>query len=139
MERIRLAYITILSSISNVCAERGHPGIPILVHGYDYPVPDGRGFFGGWGPLPGPWLEPGFRRKGYAEMSVRKQMCVKLIDRLDTMLANLAGKPPFAHVKFLDLRNTLPTGAKYKDWWANELHPTAKGFEAVTKKFAAVI
>ena len=72
-------------------------------------------------------------------MSERKQICVKLIDRFNTMLAGLAGKPPFGHVKFLDLRNTLPTGASYKTWWANELHPTEKGYEAVTRKFAAVI
>jgi hypothetical protein len=22
-----------------------------VIHGYDYPVPDGRGFLGGWGPF----------------------------------------------------------------------------------------
>jgi hypothetical protein len=138
-QRVRDAYVTILSAITEICkAYLGHP-VPIVVHGYDYPVPDGRGFWGGWGPFPGPWLEPGFRRKGYAAMSVRKQICVEFIDRFDAMLANLAGKPPFAHVRFLDLRNTLPTGSTYKTWWADELHPTAKGFEAVTKKFAAVI
>jgi hypothetical protein len=42
-------------------------------------------------------------------------------------------------VRYLDLRNTLSGGPNYKDWWANELHPTAKGFEAVTKKFAASV
>jgi len=138
-QRTRDAYVTILSAITEICkAHLGQP-VPIVVHGYDYPVPDGRGFWGGVGPLPGPWLEPGFRRKGYAQMSERKQICVKLIDRFNTMLAGLAGKPPFGHVKFLDLRNTLPTGASYKTWWANELHPTEKGYEAVTRKFAAVI
>ena len=138
-ERSRDAYVTILSAITEICkAHLGHP-IPIVVHGYDYPVPDGRGFFGGWGPLPGPWLEPGFRRKGYSQMSVRKQLCVMLIDRFNAMVSGLADKPPFAHVRYLYLRNTLPTGANYKDFWANELHPTAMGFERVTKKFAAIV
>jgi len=138
-QRARNAYITILSAITQICKKYlGHP-VPIVIHGYDYPVPDGRGFWSGWGPLPGPWLEPGFRRKGYADMSVRKQICVKLIDRFDTMLADLAGKAPFTHVKFLNLRGTLRTDASYKTWWDNELHPTRKGFEAVTKKFAAII
>ncbi|MEQ1572332.1 MAG: aldo/keto reductase, partial [Myxococcota bacterium] len=27
--------------------------------------PLGRGFLGGWGPLPGPWLDPGLCQKGY--------------------------------------------------------------------------
>lgn len=72
-------------------------------------------------------------------MSKRKQICVKLIDRFNEMLAGIEGKPPFQHVKFLNLRNTLPTGSSYKNWWANELHPTQKGFDAITKKFAAII
>ena len=138
-QRLREAYATILSAITAICKHHlGHP-VPIVIHGYDYPVPDGRGFAGGWGPLPGPWLEPGFRRKGYLEMTRRKQICVTLIDRFDAMLADLAGTPPFEHVRFLNLRKTLSTGSTYKTWWANELHPTRKGFDAVTKKFAAII
>jgi hypothetical protein len=97
------------------------------------------GFWGGWGPLPGPWLEPGFRKKGYAQMTVRDRICVALIDRFNEMLSGVAGKPPFGHVRHLDLRNTLPRGPKYKEWWANELHPTGRGFEAVTRKFAAIV
>ena len=138
-QRARNAYVTILSAVTEVCkALLGHP-VPIVIHGYDYPVPDGRGFLGGFGPFPGPWLEPGFRRKGYTVMSKRKQICVDLINRFNTMLSGLAGKPPFGHVKFLDLRGTLSTGADYKTWWDNELHPTKKGFNAVTKKFAAIV
>ena len=138
-QRVRNAYVTILRTVTRICeGYLGHP-IPIIIHGYDYPVPDGRGFLGGWGPLPGPWLEPGFRRKGYTQMSVRKQMCITLLDRFNDTLASIAGKPPFAHVKYLDLRRTLSNGTKYKTDWANELHPTKKGFEDVTAKFAAII
>ncbi len=61
------------------------------------------------------------------------------IDRSNRMLQGVSHTPAFEHVKDLDLRNTLATGSKYKDDWANELHPTAKGFAAVTAKFAAVI
>jgi lysophospholipase L1-like esterase len=138
-ERVRDAYVTILSAITAICKAQIGQTVPIVVHGYDYPIPDGRGFWGGWGPLPGPWLDPSFRRKGYAAMTVRRQLCVTLIDRFNAMIAKLAGKPPFTHVRYLDLRNTLSGGPNYKDWWANELHPTAKGFEAVTKKFAASV
>ena len=45
----------------------------------------------------------------------------------------------FSHVRFVDLRGTLPGGSTYKDWWANELHPTEKGFEAVAARFADAI
>jgi lysophospholipase L1-like esterase len=136
-ERIRLAYITLLSAISHVCAQSGHPGIPILVHGYDYPVPDGRGFLGGWGFLPGPWLEPGFREKGYLQLARKKQIAKLLIDRFNAMLAGVAAMPEFAHVQYVDLRNTLSTGADYRLWWDNELHPTARGFDRVVEKLRA--
>jgi hypothetical protein len=138
-ERVRDAYVTILSAVTAISHGQAGGTIPIVVHGYDYPVPDGRGFLGGWGPLPGPWLEPGFRRKGYADMAPRMRIVVALIDRFNRMLSGLAGRPPFSHVRYLDLRGTLSTGRNYKDWWANELHPTRRGFEAVTAKFAAVI
>lgn len=138
-ERVRNAYATILSAITSICVEKlGHP-VPIVVHGYDYPVPDGRGYSGGGGPLPGPWFEPGFRRKGYAEITVRKKICSDLIDRFNAMLESFAGKAPFAHVRYLDLRGTLPTDANYKTWWDNELHPTRKGFREVARKFAAIV
>jgi len=138
-ERLQDAYVTILAAITNVCESLVARPLPIIVHGYDYPVPDGRGFLGGWGPLPGPWLEPGFRRKGFAAMAARKPVMVELIDRFNAMLRRIAGKQPFKHVRYLDLRNTLSTGANYRDWWGNELHPTRIGFETVAAKFAAVI
>ena len=100
---------------------------------------DGRGFWSGWGPLPGPWLEPGFRRKGYGSMTERERICIKLIDRFNLMLRSVAGKPPFTHVRHLDLRGTLPHGARYKDWWADELHPSERGFKEVTRKFAMAV
>ncbi|WP_119390836.1 SGNH/GDSL hydrolase family protein [Taklimakanibacter lacteus] len=138
-ERARDAYATILSAITAICTNHLGQPLPIVVHGYDYPVPDGRGYLGGFGPLPGPWLDPGFRRKGYAQMTQRKQICVALIDRFNAMLKSLAGKPPFAHVKFLDLRNTLAAGATYKNDWENELHPTERGYQKVAAKFAGAV
>jgi hypothetical protein len=139
LERIRLAYITILQSITQICALRGHPHIPILVHGYDYPVPDGRGFLGGWGFLPGPWLEPGFREKEYKNTSQRKQIAAQLIDRFNAMLSGVVTISQFSHVRYVDLRNTLSSGTDYQKWWDNELHPTEKGFQAVVTKFSTTL
>jgi lysophospholipase L1-like esterase len=138
-QRVRLAYATILSAVTAIAEQRTGGRIPIIVHGYDYPVPDGRGFLGGWWFLPGPWLEPGFREKGFDRLSERVDLMKVLIDRFNTMLSQLANRPAFSHVHYVDLRNTLSTGPGYKQLWANELHPTPKGFELVTKKLAAVI
>jgi hypothetical protein len=138
-ERIRTAYVTVLVAVTEVCERRLNRRLPILVHGYDYPVPDGRGFMGGWWALPGPWLEPGFREKGFDNMTDRVRLIKQLIDRFNSMLENVAGMSEFSHVQYIDLRNTLATGANYKTYWANELHPTQKGFELVSNRFAEAL
>ena len=133
--RVRMAYLTIVSAVTRVCETyRGHR-VPILVHGYDYPVPDGRGYPGGWWLLPGPWLEPGFREKGFDQLSERIALMRPLIDRFNTMLRKVANAPGLSHVRYIDLRGTL-AGPDYQLLWANELHPTRDGFSLVAQGFA---
>lgn len=141
-QRIRTAYIQILSIVTSVSKQLWpkQPAIPILVHGYDYPVPDGRGFLGGWGPLPGPWLEPGFRQKNYADLQERIAIAATLIERFNAMLQSITAMAAFRHVSYVDLRNTLSTRpADYRKWWGNELHPTKDGFIKVTQRFVEVL
>jgi hypothetical protein len=63
----------------------------------------------------------------------------QLIDRFNTMLADVTALPEFRHVHYLDLRGTLKNDATYKQFWANELHPSARGFDMVTQKFVTLI
>ena len=135
-QRVRLAYVTILNAITHVCQARLGRPVPILVHGYDYPVPDGRGFLGGWWFLPGPWLEPGFREKGFANLAERVALAKELIDRFNVQVKDVASMSAFPHVTYVDLRGALSVGSDYRTWWDNELHPTALGFEKVTQRFA---
>jgi hypothetical protein len=137
--RIRDAYVAMISALTAI--SQGYLGrpIPIITHGYDYPVPDGRGFLGGWAVLPGPWLEPGFRQKGYRDRSRNVGIMKTLMDRFNRMLEEVSAIPAFSHVRYLDLRGTLPTDTTYKRFWANELHPTGRGFDLVTSKFAKVL
>ena len=133
-QRIKHAYVTIISAITQVCKKRLGRVIPILVHGYDYPVADGRGYL--W---LGPWLHPGFQEKGYDNMEDRILIMEELIDRLNKMLLGISKLPDFKHVRHVDVRTSLSndlSGKKWKKWWANELHPTRKGFRLVAKKFA---
>src|SRR5437879_13819732 len=138
-ERIIAAYASMLASITASCEKYFSKKLPILVHGYDYPVPDGRGFLGGW-PFPGPWLDPGFREKNFADLAQRIGMMRDLMDQFNAMVQSLTTHPDLQHVHYIDLRGTLSNQLRdYKDWLANELHPSEKGFEAVTAKFAAVL
>jgi lysophospholipase L1-like esterase len=138
-QRLRSAYITILSSITRICEEWLQRPLPILIHGYDYPVPDGRGFLGGWSFLPGPWLEPSFREKGFEEINERKAITKELMDRFNKMLSEVTAQSGFQHVTYVDLRKTLLTDSKYKQSWENELHPTIKGFRAITDRFVTLL
>jgi len=138
-QRIRNAYIAILSSVTEVCERRLHRKIPILIHGYAHAVPDGRGYWiGGW-LMPGPWLKPGFDMKGFEVMPENISMVRKLIDRFNEMLIDLTKLPKFSHVTHVDLRKTLKNDKTWKTWWENEIHPTEKGFKKVTKAIADVL
>ena len=140
--RIAIAYTTIISAVTQACTTLVGAPVPIVLHGYDYPVPDGRGFLGGFGWLPGPWLEPGFREKGYDDLQERVDVARVLIDRFNAALQTVVATPGFGHVRFLDLRNSLSTtlaNDRYKDWWGNELHPTYDGFDRIAARFAAVV
>lgn len=100
---------------------------PIFIHGYDYPVPDGRGF--GFGLIrSGPWLAPAMDAcRVPADMALRRDIARTLIDRLnDDVFAPL--HDPDGHVIHIDSRGILANGGGYTDDWANEMHPTNRGF-----------
>jgi len=134
--RLREAYVKILSGLTGVAKTYLGKPLPIVIHGYDHPLPDGRGFLGGWWALPGPWLKPGFERKGYKDFPTNTKLVADLIDRFNTMLASVSAIPAFSHVHYLDLRGTLKQDKKL---WANELHPSDTGFDMVSQKFADLI
>jgi hypothetical protein len=141
-QRIATAYRRMLDAITALSQHYAGRKLPILVHGYDYAVPDGRGVLGGFGWLPGPWLQPGFHEKHFVNLPEMTAQIVDLIDRFNTMLKKLAQEPAYkGQVYYVDLRGTLPNTlpSAYKKWWANELHPEPKGFEAVKAKFAEVL
>jgi hypothetical protein len=137
--RLKSAYLSLIDKIGALCKQHfDRDDIPILVHGYDYPVPDGRGYWGGWGPLPGPWLKPSFDRKGYTGLAQNTKLMQQLIGRFNDMLASIS----LAHVHHVDLRETLSndlTDRQYRDFWDNELHPEDRGFEAVAEEFQNVL
>ena len=134
--RLRDAYAFLIAGLTELSKRYLDRPIPILVHGYDYPIPDGRGFLGGWGFLPGPWLRPGFHQKGHEDQAKNTKVMRDLINSFNKMLKQISAAPQFSHVRYLDLRRTLQSSGRD---WANELHPTPRGFGAVAEKFARAI
>jgi hypothetical protein len=133
-ERVRDAYLHIIARVTAVCERMLGNAVPILIHGYGHVVPDGDGVLGGWGPLPGPWLRPGFIEKGFNQLAANTELMKKLMNRFNDMIQGVAGQ--FAHVKYVNLRAVLPATKKL---WANELHPKEQGFKLAAEKFAALL
>ena len=141
-ERVFISYYCLITQINAVCMDRLNHVLPIVIHGYDYMVPDGRGVLGGWGPLPGPWLKPGFHDKSFNDLPANLLLMHDLIDTLNTTMSAIASDGGLGDVRYLDLRGTLNsdlTAKAYKSSWANELHPSADGFEALAASFAYLL
>ncbi len=152
-ERLRAAMASLIGVVTRLSEVHFEKRVRVVVHGYDHAIPDGRGYLGGTWVLPGPWLEPGFRRKGYVPAERRKRMSAlgsnasavrELIDRHNAMLAGLVrdlAAEGVDHVRYVDLRGTLSDRLpkRYLDDWNDELHPTRAGFERVADKIARAI
>jgi hypothetical protein len=107
--------------------------VDIFLHGYDYPVPDGRGFDALIFKLAGPWLASAMDEvRVPSDPVLRKQVCRILIDRVNDTFAMFAR--PADGVHCVDCRNVLRSDAQYLDDWANELHPTFDGFDKLVEQ-----
>jgi hypothetical protein len=102
----------------------------VFIHGYDYPLPDGRGFALAGLNVAGPWLKPaldGARVAG--DMTLRTAICRLLIDELNATFARFDN--PGQGIHYIDSRGVLRQDADYMQDWDNELHPTVAGFRQI--------
>lgn len=125
--------------IDNALKAAGDRRMPIFVHGYDYPWPDGRGVLDLPGWKIGPWFEDSFNHKNYRldspnGLGVRHDIVKQFIDALNLLLQGFAQKYA-GKVFYVDLRGTLAS----RDDWANELHPGNDGFAALANKIDAAL
>ena len=115
---------------------RAATAVPILVHGYDYPVPDGRDakIFGVG---PGPWLKPVFDARGLGDLAINREVMRVLIKRLNDMVTRVVkGFPNVHQVKFTGKLATQPP-ANWATMWDNELHPKKVGYDRLAAVLAA--
>ncbi|MDM0032067.1 SGNH/GDSL hydrolase family protein [Variovorax sp. J22P271] len=103
--------------------------LPIFAHGYDFAIPDARKVS-----CAGPWLQPGFADRGWANLQSNTEIVKDLLGQFDGLLHKLEkAHPNFIHVK---TQGTLGAGV---DQWANELHPTPDGFAAIAGVFVQAL
>lgn len=99
--------------------------IKVVTHTYDYLIPDPKGVVGGKS-----WMYPYLMVKNITEKSDQINIAKYLLNRFVEMLAEVA-KSPIAQSRF-QVVNTF--GSVKSDEWANEIHPTSKGFMKVADK-----
>lgn len=112
------------------------PGLPILVHGYDFAWPSGKGAPCGIGP----WLRPSLIKQGWMEgdplsaLERGARIVADMLSRFARMLEALSANPANNLV-------LIPTQALLNPQteWANELHPTPAGFAKVAGLFADAV
>lgn len=113
--------------------------IEVFFHGYDYPVPDGRGFQILGIKVSGPWLKRALDRCHVPQdIALRTEIVHNLIDTLNEAFKRLAATfigSKLVVVNYIDSRNTLYNDQKrYQKNWLNELHPNSNGFRKLVNQ-----
>jgi lysophospholipase L1-like esterase len=109
------------------------PLAPIFAHGYDYIIPSNRPVRYDGVSVAGPWVWKEMNKNKDENKNMPNEMqgevAGAMIDWFNGMLSELEQKyleqGYFGH---LDVRGTLAPNQ-----WQNEIHPTAKGFEVLTR------
>ena len=109
------------------------PKIHIVLHGYGYPIPDGRAVvrFLGFSFI-GPWLRTALVAKGYEQRAEQRQIIKDLIDKFNLMLKDFSANDRRLH--YIDLRSLVVDSD-----WENELHLKNSGYRKVAKEFDRII
>jgi lysophospholipase L1-like esterase len=134
----KAAYKFIITNALQAAAEV-NINMPIFLHGYDYPWPDGRGLLNFIGWKIGPWFDDTFNHKNYPnrnsdDLTIRFNILKKFINEINIMQQSLMQEYP-NQVYHVDLRNTLST----VNDWSNELHPGNDGFAQLAAKIDAAL
>jgi hypothetical protein len=124
---VEAAYVTMLDAASVI-----RPGLPVLLHNYDYAIPNGKA-------LPGVrnWLKlPMDNRRvplaGAPAGGIRRDVVRDLIAGHTMLLSDQEDR--YAGGPNVSARLVWSAGTLRDDEWANELHPTSGGFTRVVNE-----
>lgn len=105
------------------------PNTHLMVHAYDFAIPDGRGIC-----HLGPWLKPTFDLKNFPNRNSAFEVVKAMLKQFAAELKKLEKKTD--NFTFVNCQGTLSPRTSS---WHNELHPSSKGFDKVAVKFHAKI
>lgn len=98
---------------------------PVITHNYDDAWPTGKGVFG-----PADWLKAPLER-AHVPKKLHKALVATLLDRLGAAQRQLATESALGLIVPVKTTGTLPLTEAV---WANELHPTPKGFRLIARR-----
>ncbi len=110
------------------------PNCQIVTHTYDYLIPTGKG-----APIPlglvkvGPWIRPVLVKFGIPDPQEGADLIRHLVDQFAGKMLALAASSSNFHV--VDSRGTLAPGPAD---WNDEIHPTHRGFKAISEQWRVV-
>lgn len=149
LKRIQSHLIDYIVAISQMCdtlysnefeqvgADCGR--IPIVIHGYDYPIPSGEGYKFLWFfNVKGPWLRPSFQKKMHDDDDTWNPRAIlkRFIDRhnenLKSTVDALNDGDLANPVCYLNLRGNVQS-------WSDELHPDEAEMGEIATKFCIAI
>ncbi|NTG45240.1 hypothetical protein [Rhizobium rhizogenes] len=133
LQFLKTAYREVINTIRN---DRDFTKLPIIVHGYDFAIPGG---FEGDNRHPAwarqdQWLGNPMRKKKIKDVTLQREIIKHLINALYDMLEGIAGESSKSFVYVADIRDKVPSNE-----WADEIHPTSKGFEKVADVFRSTL
>lgn len=107
-----------LAAYEKICREvnQHFPKVRIIVHGYDYFIPDD-----------GRWLGKPMAKCGIRDRGLQRAIAAEMIDQFNRGLRRMAGR--MAHVHYVDCRGAVPDAE-----WYDELHPTNAGYAKVASR-----
>jgi deferrochelatase/peroxidase EfeB len=136
-QELEVYYRAILDTITRRTA------VPVLIHGYDWPIPDGRPAVP---VLFGPWLQDIFRlRQVRDDLPFRSAIMAELINQLNAMIQRVAASyqrrsHKVFHMGFPGfLQGQFGQGGDHTAYWHDELHPNRLGCKAIAAEIGRLL
>jgi len=102
------------------------PDTHIVLHGYDFAIPDGRGVCG-----LGPWMKPTFDLHNFPDRAKAQEVVTEMLRQFAAMVKSMTIAKA---VTYIETQGTL---APKTSSWHNELHPSSDGFDKFADMFQA--
>lgn len=122
LDELKQKYIELIDLVAG-----SQSNCPIIVHGYDRIIPSNKGFKIAGFTLAGPWVKPTMDKKNVPD-SQQADVINYIMDLFNNLLLEL--QTQYSNFHYIDLRGTLT-----KSEWANEIHPTSKGFSKLAQLY----